>query len=277
MYLYIPLIIGLLLSELLFEFLIALLRISNRISNISIYIIMKSVWRLAIITLVLKGTDSNFYLAFWSFVLFQLFITLGLYVWEINLLSLLKSGLKEGRPIFAKVLKFSLPLVPFIILMMIHNFADRFFITHFLGLETLASYNAAFSIAVVITFFHSTISFMLFPELSKQWVNINKINIINLMKKVVTTYLALTIPFLVFVGIAGNDVLLVLTTSDYLISNQTLFLFGKESTYYNNNDILNLSHDFENFDFKLVPGSGHWVHAENPKAFIDYTTEFLKL
>ena len=61
------------------------------------------------------------------------------------------------------------------------------------------------------------------------------------------------------------------------ITNQTLFLFGKESTYYNNNDILNLSHDFENFDFKLVPCSGHWIHAENPKAFINYTTEFLKL
>ena len=38
--LYIPLVIGLLLSELLFEFLIALLRISNRISKISIYILM---------------------------------------------------------------------------------------------------------------------------------------------------------------------------------------------------------------------------------------------
>ena len=224
--LYIPIVVGLLLSELLFEFLIALLRISNRIRNISIYIIMKSVWRLAIITLVLIGIDSSFYLAFWSFVLFQLFITLGLYVWEINLLSLLKSGLKEGRPIFAKVLKFSLPLVPFIILMMIHNFVDRFFIAHFLGLNSLAPYTAAFSIAVVITFFHSTISFLLYPELSKKWANKNKTNIINLMKKVVTAYLALTIPFLVFIGIAGVDILLALTTKDYLISTQTLFLIS---------------------------------------------------
>ena len=43
--LYIPIVIGLLLSELLFEFLIALLRISNRIINVSIYIIMKGIWR----------------------------------------------------------------------------------------------------------------------------------------------------------------------------------------------------------------------------------------
>ena len=78
---YIPIIIGLLLSELLFEFLIALLRISNRINNLSIYIITKSIWRLAIITLVLIGIDSSFYLAFWSFVLFQLVVTFGLFVW----------------------------------------------------------------------------------------------------------------------------------------------------------------------------------------------------
>ena len=117
--LYIPLIIGLLLSELLFEFLIALLRISNRIGKVSTYILMKGIWRFGTITLVLIGIDDGFYFAFWSFVLFQLFITLLLYVWEINLFSLLKAGLKEGRPIWAKVLKFSLPLVPFIILMMI--------------------------------------------------------------------------------------------------------------------------------------------------------------
>jgi O-antigen/teichoic acid export membrane protein len=224
--LYIPLVLGLLLSELLFEFLIALLRISNRIYKISIYILMKGIWRLAIITLILIGTEGSFYLAFWSFVLFQLFITLLLCVWEINPLSLVEAGLKKGKSNWTKVLKFSLPLVPFIILMMIHSFIDRFFITHFLGLKSLAVYTAGFSLGVVITFFHSTISFMLYPELSKQWNNKNKTNINNLMKKVITAYLTLTIPFLVSIGIVGVDVLLALTTDDYLISTQTLFLIS---------------------------------------------------
>ena len=49
---------------------------------------------------------------------------------------------------------------------MIHNFADRFF-SLFLGLEVLAIYSAAFSLATIITFFHSTINFILFTELSK--------------------------------------------------------------------------------------------------------------
>ena len=101
---------------------------------------MKGIWRLGTIALVLIGTEGSFYLAFWSFVLFQLFITLLLCVWEINPLSLVEAGLKKGRSNWAKVLKFSLPLVPFIILMMIHSFVDRFFITHFLGLKSLAAY-----------------------------------------------------------------------------------------------------------------------------------------
>ena len=229
---YIPLIIGLLLSELLFEFLIALLRISNRIGKVSIYILMKGIWRLATISLILIGSDGSFYLAFWSLVLFQLFITLLFCVWEIKPLSLVKAGLKEGRTDWAKILKFSLPLIPFIILMGVNNFIDRFFITHFLGLNSLAPYAAGFSLAVVITFFYSTISFMLFPELSKKWANKNKTIILNIMKKVITAYLALTIPYLVFIGIAGVDVLLVLTTKNYFISSQTLFLISFNIALY---------------------------------------------
>jgi len=226
MSLYIPLIIGLLLSELLFEFLISLLRISNRINKVSVYILMKGIWRIGTVALVLIGIDGTFYFAFWSFILFQLFITLLFYVWEIKPLSLVKAGLKKGRSNWAKILKFSLPLVPFIILMAINNFVDRFFITHFLGLNSLAPYIAGFTLAGIVTFFHHTISFMLFPELSKKWAKKNKMSIINLMKKIITGYLALTIPYLVFIGVAGVDVLLVLTTNDYFISPLTLFLIS---------------------------------------------------
>jgi len=27
---------------------------------------------------------------------------------------------------------------------------------------------------------------------------------------------------------------------------------------------------------KTITNSGHWVHAENPKEFLEYTLEFLK-
>ena len=65
---------------------------------------------------------------------------------------------------------------------------------------------------------------MLYPELSKQWSNKKKTKMIMLMRKVVTAYLALTIPFLIVIWIIGVDVLILLTTDEYLISSNTLFL-----------------------------------------------------
>ena len=44
------------------------------------------------------------------------------------------------------------------------------------------------------------------------------------MRKVVTAYLALTIPFLIVIWFLGVDVLILLTTDEYLISSNTLFL-----------------------------------------------------
>tara|TARA_Y100000768_G_C23928999_1_gene659067 strand:- start:258 stop:1295 length:1038 start_codon:yes stop_codon:yes gene_type:complete len=193
---------------------------------------MKGAWRLACISIVLIGIDGNFYLAFYTFILFQLIATIGLFIWDVNPVSIISAGYKKSRSDWKKILNFSLPLVPFIMLMALNNFIDRFFITHYHGLDALAPYIAGFSLAVVITFFYSTISFTLFPELSNKWTNRNKFQIASLIKKVVIAYLALTIPFLTFLGIAGTEVLVALTTVDYFISPQILFLISFNVALY---------------------------------------------
>lgn len=59
------------------------------------------------------------------------------------------------------------------------------------------------------------------------------------------------------------------------IFNETLFLFGENSQYYNRDDIKNLSTDFENFNIKIISNSGHWIHAENPSDFLSSVDNFL--
>jgi len=59
------------------------------------------------------------------------------------------------------------------------------------------------------------------------------------------------------------------------IFNETLFLFGQNSQYYNSDDIKNLSIDFENFNIKIISNSGHWIHAENPSDFLSSVDNFL--
>ena len=59
------------------------------------------------------------------------------------------------------------------------------------------------------------------------------------------------------------------------VKNNTLFLLGENSNYFNVEDENNLPDEFENYSIKIIQNSGHWVHAENPKDFITSVLDFL--
>ena len=187
---------------------------------------MKGMWRIGTIILVLIGMNGDFYTAFWLFVSFQLVVTLLIYAKEVKLITLLRSGLDIGKHHWNEVLRFSLPLVPFAVLLGINTFVDRLFITHSHDLEMLATYSAGSSLVAIIAFFYSVLGFTLFPELSKRWADGNKDGAIILLRKVIIVYLSLLLPFIVFMVIAGSDILLILTTKDYIISADVLFLLS---------------------------------------------------
>lgn len=56
----------------------------------------------------------------------------------------------------------------------------------------------------------------------------------------------------------------------------TLFLRGDRSNYIKDEDFGLIKTHFPQADIKTISNSGHWVHAENPKAFLEYTLDFLK-
>jgi pimeloyl-ACP methyl ester carboxylesterase len=59
------------------------------------------------------------------------------------------------------------------------------------------------------------------------------------------------------------------------VKKRTLFLLGEKSNYFNDTDKNNLKEEFENYSIKKIKNAGHWVHAENPKDFINSVDEFL--
>ena len=61
------------------------------------------------------------------------------------------------------------------------------------------------------------------------------------------------------------------------INNEVLLVKGAKSDYINNNDIKVLTESFSKYKINEIPNSGHWVHAENPTAFINSINNFLKL
>ncbi len=58
--------------------------------------------------------------------------------------------------------------------------------------------------------------------------------------------------------------------------NPTLFIRGGNSRYILDSDVLEIKNHFPNFELITITNVGHWLHAENPKAFFEETIQFLK-
>ena len=59
-------------------------------------------------------------------------------------------------------------------------------------------------------------------------------------------------------------------------TNSTLFIRGGNSKYILDVDLPQIEKHFPNSSLVTIPNVGHWLHAENPKAFFEETVRFLK-
>lgn len=55
-----------------------------------------------------------------------------------------------------------------------------------------------------------------------------------------------------------------------------LFLRGENSNYIRERDEYDILEIFPNAEIKTISKAGHWLHAENPNAFFDYSMHYLK-
>lgn len=55
----------------------------------------------------------------------------------------------------------------------------------------------------------------------------------------------------------------------------TLFLYGERSDYVNPKDLPLYQENFPHAQLKGIPNAGHWVHAEQPNAFLQAVLSFL--
>ena len=64
--------------------------------------------------------------------------------------------------------------------------------------------------------------------------------------------------------------------STAVFDKPTLFIRGGNSNYILDEDFENIKLHFPNSKIETIPNVGHWLHAENPKAFYEITSSFLK-
>ena len=230
---YIPLLAGFLISETLYQFLIAILRATHSFKLISLYTVLKGAWRLGIFLLVLYGMRCNFYEAFIAFTFIQLVFIIMMFAKDVPYKRIFKSGLMAGREHWGETLSFSLPLVGLGVMTGLNNFNDRFFLTHFWGLDDVAAYSAAFSLVAVSAIFYSVLGLTLFPALSNLWSNNRHDDAISMVEKAIRLYLFFILPFIAGAVLAGQDLIVFLATKDYavpsmvfLLSSSSVGLFG---------------------------------------------------
>lgn len=63
--------------------------------------------------------------------------------------------------------------------------------------------------------------------------------------------------------------------NDRVIETPTLFVRGERSGYITAGDEVEISRHFSTASVVTVPAAGHWVHAENPKGFLEAVLPFL--
>jgi O-antigen/teichoic acid export membrane protein len=223
---FIPLLAALLASEALFEFLVGVLRASGMIRRIALYGLLKGFWRIALLIALLKIAEVDFSAAFAGFVLLQGLFVILMVGRDLPVGPLISTGLAPGRLLWRETLVFSLPLVPLALLTAVNNFADRFFLAHLRGLDELAIYSAAYSLASIAIFFYSVPGFTLFPALSRHWLEEPRERAGRLLEQAFSLYLFCLIPFIGGLVMIGPSLLPMLATTAYVASPWLFLTLG---------------------------------------------------
>jgi len=62
---------------------------------------------------------------------------------------------------------------------------------------------------------------------------------------------------------------------DWRIGLPTLFIRGAKSDYVGDEEIAQIDRHFDSAEIATIENAGHWLHAEQPQAFIERVLEFL--
>jgi O-antigen/teichoic acid export membrane protein len=122
-------------------------------------------------------------------------------------------------PDFSKLksyLSFGLPMVPATIFAWIIHSSDRYIIGYFMGSVPVGIYSAAYGIGFVIMMFMNPIGIVLFPTISKLWDEEKITEFKTHLRYSLKYFLMLAIPSLFGISVLAKELLLILSTSEFV-------------------------------------------------------------
>jgi O-antigen/teichoic acid export membrane protein len=154
----------------------------------------------------------------------QLILILFIYVKDI----LREVGLRisvVGIP-WRKIMFFSVPLVPYSIVIWANNFVDRYFILHILNITQVSIYAVAYSLAAIVGLFYSVLGYTLYPYLTRLWNAGDKIGTAETLHKATEYYLFCTIPVIALLANLGTPLVKIFAKGEYVSNWQVIFFLG---------------------------------------------------
>lgn len=214
----VPPLLGLIAADAGIEFAVAWLRAAGRMGGVVVVLVLRSLLRYGALLALVGWGGVGAALAVWlpPYALLQCGLALAVTAvtrWQLR--SRAEAVVMAEATSLRELLRFAAPLVLLAGFTALNGVLDRFLLVRWLGLETVAVYAAAVSLASIPAVFHSVLGFTLFPVLARHWGERRVDEAARLMAQAMQVYLFLCLPVALAIALAGPWGLPLLATQHY--------------------------------------------------------------
>ncbi len=222
-----PAMLALLAAEVGVDFALAWLRTLGRIGVVAGVIAARSVLRAGtVLMLVWSGPP---HLAQWLGVYCAAQVVLMVAVFVLAVLLLRREAgpaAPVAVPRLAELLRFCAPLVVMALFAQLNAYVDRFLLVPVLGLDGLAMYSAAVSLAGVPGAVYGVLGFTLFPALARHWHEDRRDAAAALTNRALEVFVFLALPIALALALAGPTLLPLVAAAEYRAAPPVFALLG---------------------------------------------------
>lgn len=217
-------------ADVLFDVLVAYLRATFQMRGIAALLVLRGSTRLGVMLLALGSLQLRFEVAFALLAAIQLSLVIVAcavaWVRSPPHRPVPEGAGERAQITWRAMIGFCTPLVLMSVLSSAHAYADRFALTHQLGLAATAVYAAVSTVVSVVGVAYTVLGFTLFPVLSRMWVQGDRARANELVAKASCVFLFVALPF-VFWLVCVSDVLIpLLTTGAYRAPLDVVLMLG---------------------------------------------------
>lgn len=217
-------------ADVLFDVLVAYLRATFQMRGIAALLVMRGTARFGVMLFALGPLQLRFDTAFALLAALQLILVIvGCAVAGLRRThhrAAPEGAVERAQITWQVMFGFCTPLVLMSALSSAHAYADRFALTHQLGLAATAVYAAVMTVVSVVGVVYTVLGFTMFPVLSRMWSEGDQAGATELVAKATCVFLFVALPFIFWLACVSQDLIPLLTTGAYRAPLDVVLMLG---------------------------------------------------